>query len=122
MMTATSSKAVQWPEPRAGKGINIPLICALKPNTCIGDTPCKHNNVGDNTCFGKQVNFGVAACPAGTTNTAGDNLVITAGEAGTYMITVTDKRTGLEEEITENVILGAKLDPTSLAKLTRSEI
>merc|ERR1719261_868866 len=70
MMIADSSKAVQWPEPRAGKGINIPLVCALKPNTCTGSTPCKHNNVGDNTCFAKQDLFGTMVCPAGTTNTA----------------------------------------------------
>jgi hypothetical protein len=34
---------------------------------CGADKPCLHDNVADNTCFGKQNLFGDMVCPAGTT-------------------------------------------------------
>ena len=34
---------------------------------CSGNTPCRHNNIGDNTCFALQMVNGQQTCPAGTT-------------------------------------------------------
>jgi len=39
---------------------------------CSGATPCKHNNLADNTCFAKQTVFGDEVCPAGTTECKGE--------------------------------------------------